>query len=136
MPISSTANAAICGVRVEKRPSRQPCSMIPRTRAAYWSRLATMATRLAASRLRTSVLHTVTSAGKRRKSRTSDSVARRSCSEMSATPASASSRAASARSIALSMIANRISCLDVTWLYRLGARTPRASAMSFIEVPR
>jgi hypothetical protein len=34
------------------------------------------------------------------------------------------------------MTANRISCLDVTWLYKLGARTPRVSAMSFIEVPR
>jgi Pentapeptide repeats (8 copies) len=95
-----------------------------------------MASRLASSRLRTSVLQTVTSAGKRKKSSTSDSVARRSCSDTSSTPASASSSAVSARSIALSMIANRISCLDVTWLYRLGARTPRASAMSFIEVPR
>jgi hypothetical protein len=110
--------------------------MMPRTRAAYWSRLATIASRLAASRLRTSVLQTVTSAGKRRKSSTSDWVARRSCSDTSVTPASASSSAVRARSIALSMIANRISCLDATWLYRLGARTPRVSAMSFIEVPR
>jgi len=95
-----------------------------------------MASRFAGSRLRTSVLHTVTSAGKRRKSSTSDSVARRSCSEVSSTPASASSCAASARSMALSMTANKMSCLDVTWLYRLGARTPSASAMSLIEVPR
>ena len=41
-----------------------------------------------------------------------------------------------ARSIALSMIAYRMSCLDVTWLYRLGARTPSSVAMSFIEVAR
>ena len=41
-----------------------------------------------------------------------------------------------ARSIALSMMANRMSCFEVTWLYRPGALTPSVSAMSFMDVPR